>query len=79
MKLWTQFKHVDEGQMALFLTDAIIKLIDYKGILTDDYKYCNIFAPTDFEIGFMSLSSFDSKYLGEFGMNMGILITSLLE
>ena len=53
--------------MALFLTDAIIKLIDYKGILTDGYKYCIIFPPKDFEIGFMSLSSFDSKYLGEFG------------
>ena len=67
MKLWTQFKHVDEGQMALFLTDAIIKLIDYKGILTDGYKYCTILAEKDFENWFMSLSSFDSIYLGEFG------------
>ena len=64
--------------MALFLTDAIIKLIDYKGILTDGYKYCTIIAEKDFENWFMSLSSFDSIYLGEFGMNMGILITSLL-
>jgi len=61
--------------MALFLTDAIIKLIDYKGILTDGYKYCTIFPPKDFEIGIMSISSIDRKYLGEFGMNMGILIT----
>ena len=68
MKLWTQFKHVDKGQMALFLTDAIIKSIDYRGILTDGYKYCNIFAEKDFEIWLMSLSSFDSKYHGEFGM-----------
>ena len=67
MKLWTQFKHVDEGQMALFLIDAIIKLIDYKCILTDGYKYCTILAEKDFENWFMSLSSFDSIYLGEFG------------
>ena len=79
MKLWTQFKHVDEGQMALFLTDAIIKLIDYKGILTDGYKYCIIFPTRDFEFGYLSISLFDSLYLGEFGTNMGILITSLLE
>ena len=49
MKLWTQFKHVDEGQMAVFLTDAIIKLIDYKGILTDGYKYCTIFPEKDLD------------------------------
>ena len=53
--------------MALFLTDAIIKLIDYKGILTDGYKYCTILAEKDFENWFMSLSSFDSKYHWEFG------------
>ena len=62
--------------MALFLTDAIIKLIDYKGILTDGYKYCIIFPTHDFEFGYLSISSFDSIYLGEFGTNMGILIVT---